>query len=163
MQEQVTVFYDRSRLQLAEHFASARSHRRVSARTHCHRRVHVCHCRAAVPPPVGRAVLCVPPSPWRPPASLRKITTHKLLSLRSMSHQLQRLLPEHWRYVTYCIVMLCRALQNCIDNALQARVAPSISVSNLYNNATAVQNAPAPISLPTFMPNYKDPAPMFCP
>ena len=59
--------------------------------------------------------------------------------------------------------MLCRALQNCIDNALQARVAPSISVSDLYNNATAVQNAPAPISLPTFMPDYKDPAPISVP
>ena len=56
--------------------------------------------------------------------------------------------------------MLCGALQNCIDNALQARVAPSISVSDLYNNATAVQNAPAPISLPTFMRNYTNPAPL---
>ena len=56
--------------------------------------------------------------------------------------------------------MLCRALQHCIDNALQARVAPSISVSNLQNNATAVQDAPAPISLPTFMSNYTSPTPL---
>lgn len=157
MQEQVTVFFARSRLQLAERFASARLHRRVAARTHCYRRVHVCYRRAAVPPPVIRADLSC--------YLLRGVHQPLCRKLRPTSccHCAQCLISWNGSFrntgCTY-IVMLTRVLQSCIDNFLQARVAPSISVSNLQNNATAVQDAPAPISLPSFMSNYTAPAPL---
>jgi hypothetical protein len=102
----------------------------------------------------------VPPSPSRPPASLQKITTRKLLLLGSMPHQSEQRSPKHWQCVHHNVDQCQCTPQLRVHTSLQARVDPSISVSNLYSNATAVQNAAAPVSLPTFMINYTLPAPL---